>query len=448
MHNSSSPDEQGAKQERFSRAGFIFAAVGSSVGLGNMWKFPYITGKYGGAAFFVLFLICIVLIGLPIMIAELAIGRGGRGNAAASMRRLSGKPLWGGFGLLAVICAFIIMSYYSVVAGWTVHYMLISFVGTLFQSTDYAGVFGDFIGGWAPAGWQLAVMIFCAYITGRGVSSGIEKFNKLLIPAMLILLIVMMVRALTLPGGSAGASYFLQPDFSKLTAASALAALGHAFFSLSLGMGIVLTFGAYVDRSQSLSQATFAVAGGDVLYAILAGLIIFPTCFAFDIEVSQGPGLIFVALPAAFASMPFGAFFGGIFFLLLAIAALTSAVSILEVSVSYAIDRWNWPRRKAAAIVAAACLLYGLPSALSAGGTVPGIMLGGRSFFDWMDFISSNILLPIGGLAVTLFAGFVWKQAASEAGLTGRWAGIWLFMLRYVAPLLMLLVFIHSMGWI
>ncbi|WP_019535496.1 sodium-dependent transporter [Paenibacillus ginsengihumi] len=435
-------------QERFSAKGFIMAAIGSAVGLGNMWKFPYITGKYGGAAFFALFLICLLVIGLPILLAELTIGRGGRGNPSASMRRLSGQRKWGVLGGLAILCPFIILSYYSVVAGWTVHYSIKAFAGTLFSGVGYGQQFEELMSSWVPAFWQLAVMAICALVVGRGVAAGIEKFNKLLIPAMLVLLIMMMIRAITLPGAMSGVQYFLRPDFSMLTPTSVLAALGHAFFSLSLGMGTILTYGAYVDRRQSLSQAALAVTGGDVLYALLAGLIIFPTCFAFGIEVSQGPGLIFAALPVAFEAMPLGTLFGGLFFLLLSIAAITSAVSLLEVPVAFVMERWGWSRSKASAIVATACFMVGLPSALSVGGAVQGLSLAGKSFFDWMDFISSNIMLPVGGLIVALFAGYAWKQAADEAGLAGRAAWLWLALLRYVAPVLVMLIFLHSMGWI
>jgi len=432
--------------ERFSSLGFILAAIGSSVGLGNMWKFPYITGKYGGAAFFLLFTICLVLIGIPVLLAELAIGRAGRGSPFASIRRLSGSKLWGSFGFLSVTGAFVIMSYYAVVAGWTLHYAAISLSGRLFANADYTATFQRFIGSWLPVGWQALVMALTAAVVAGGVSSGIERFNKILIPGLVILLLLLAVRSLTLEGAGEGIAFFLRPDFSKVTAESMVVALGHAFFSLSLAMGCMMTYGAYVEKSQSLGTATLAIAGGDLLYALLAGLIIFPTTFVFGIEPTQGPGLVFMALPAAFSAMPFGSVVGGLFFILLAVAALTSAVSVLEVPVAFVRERFGMGRARAATVTGLACFLVGLPSALSAGGAVKGLAWGGKTFFDWLDFLSSNIILPVVGLGVTLFTGYAWKQAGEEAGLTSGWFRLWIFMLRYVAPILILLVFLHFSG--
>ncbi|NIK79454.1 NSS family neurotransmitter:Na+ symporter [Paenibacillus castaneae] len=432
--------------ERFSSSGFILAAIGSAVGLGNMWKFPYITGQYGGAAFFLLFVICLLIVGLPVLLAELAVGRGGRGNASTSLIRLSGHKLWGGFGFITILGAFVILSFYAIVAGWTMHYAMLSFTGKLFASEDYAMLFSHFNDSWLPVFWQFLVIFLTGFIIMRGVSAGIEKFNKVLIPGLVILLVVLAIRALSLEGAGEGVSFFLKPDFSKLSAESALVALGHAFFSLSLGMGTMMTYGAYVDKRQSLGLATLAVGGGDLIYAFLAGLIIFPTTFVFGLEASQGPGLVFVALPAAFSAMPFGSLFGGLFFVLLAFAALTSTVSLLEVPVAFVREAFKWSRGVSVFVVASLCFLIGLPSAMSLGNKVSWLTFGGKSFFDWMDFVCSNIVLPMGGLVVTLFVGYAWKGAAKEAGLRGWWLQTWLFMLRYVAPLLVLLVFLYSAG--
>ncbi|MDQ0061919.1 sodium-dependent transporter [Paenibacillus harenae] len=447
LHKDSSPNgDNGQSRGKFTSSGFIFAAIGSAVGLGNMWKFPYITGLYGGAAFFFLFIICLLAVGLPVLLAELAVGRGGRGNASSSYYRLSGSKLWGGLGFLSVLGPFVILSFYAIVAGWTLHYAVISFTGKLFENADFGVRFGGFIGSWMIVFWQFVVMLLTGWIVWLGVSSGIERFNKILIPGLVILLLVMVVRVLTLEGAGEGVSFFLRPDFSKLTAESALVALGHAFFSLSLGMGAMMTYGSYVDRRQSLGAATLAIGFGDLLYAFLAGLIIFPTTAVFGLEASQGPGLVFVALPAAFSAMPLGSLFGGLFFLLLAFASLTSTVSLLEVPVAFASDTFGWNRRTSVIIVTLLCFLVGLPSSFSVGGLYSGLSFGGKSFFDWMDFVASNILLPICGLVVTLFAGYVWKGAAEEAGLNAWWFKVWLFMLRFVAPLLVLLVFLYSAG--
>lgn len=447
LHKESAQQNVSGKGERFSSSGFILAAIGSAVGLGNMWKFPYITGLYGGAAFFLLFIVCLLIVGLPVLLAELTIGRGGRGNAASSFVKVGGHRAWAGFGMLSVIGAFMIMSFYAIVAGWTLHYAMLAFSGKLFANSDFAGQFSHFTAGYAPIAWQFVVILLTGWIILRGVSGGIEKFNKILIPGMLILLIVLMIRALTLPGAGDGVSFFLNPDFSKLTTESALIALGHAFFSLSLGMGTMLTYGSYVERGQSLGAATLAIGGGDLLYALIAGLIIFPTTFSFGIDSAQGPGLVFIALPAAFSAMPFGTIFGGLFFILLAIAALTSAVSLLEVPVAFAMGRWGWTRSRAVWIVAPLCFMLGVPAALSFG-AVPSLVFGGKSFFDWMDFLASNVLLPLGGLLITIFAGYFWKKVGEEAGLSAGWFRVWLFVLRYIAPVLVVFVFLHSLGLI
>jgi NSS family neurotransmitter:Na+ symporter len=441
------PMEKGKSAERFTTSGFILAAIGSSVGLGNMWKFPYITGKHGGAAFFLLFIICLIVVGLPILLAEMTIGRGGRGNASVSLFNLSGKKYWGIFGLVSVLTAFMIMSYYGVVAGWTLHYTVESFTGLLFQSgLDYKSKFMLFTSGYMPLLWQAVVMLITGWVVAKGVSGGIEKFNKILIPGFLIILLILMFRSLTLPGAAEGVKFFLKPDFSKLDAESALVALGHAFFSLSLGMGCMITYGSYVDKKQSLGTATLAIGLGDLVYAFIAGLVIFPTVFSYGLKPGEGVGLAFMALPAAFSQMPFGFFFGGLFFLLLAIAALTSAVSILEVPVAYAIHKWQWSRVKASIYVTVICFLVGIPSALSVGGVLSSFQIGGKGIFDLMDFLTSYILMPLGGLVVTLFTGYAWKRAGEEAGLSGFWYKAWMFLLRVVSPILIVLVFLYSIG--
>ncbi|WP_211746893.1 sodium-dependent transporter [Paenibacillus sp. Marseille-Q4541] len=431
--------------ERFSSSkGFILAAIGSAVGLGNMWKFPYITGENGGAAFFLLFIACLIAVGLPVLLAELAIGRAGRGSAASSFVKAGGGKVWGRLGLISVIAPFLIMTFYILVAGWTLHYAIMSFSGRITTDVDFNAQFSSFTGSYLPLVWAFVAMILVAFVVIRGISGGIEKFNKVLIPGMLALLVILMIRSVTLPGAMEGVSFFLSPDFSKLTPEAGLVALGHAFFSLSLGMGTMITYGAFVDRNQSLGSATLAVGAGDLIYAFIAGLIIFPTTFAFGIDPSSGPGLVFVALPAAFSAMPLGWLFGGLFFTLLAIAALTSLVSLLQVPVTYVMEKWNWSRNIAVCSISLLVFLVSIPSALSMG--LIDIEIGKYNFFDFIDFFASNWLLPLGGLIVTLFAGYFWKNAAQEAGLTAKWFRIWLFMLRYVAPILMVFVFLHSTG--
>nr|WP_255298318.1 sodium-dependent transporter [Brevibacillus dissolubilis] len=433
--------------DQFSTSGFILAAIGSAVGLGNMWKFPYITGQYGGAAFFLLFFCCLLFVGLPILLAEMAIGRSGRGNAVSSFYALSQNKIWGKLGFLTVLTPFLILSFYAIVAGWTLHYATISLTGGLFNVPDYTEAFVGFASGYMPLFWQVVTMALTCFVVVKGISGGIEKFNKVLIPGLGIILIVLMIRSLTLPGAAQGVDFFLNPDFSKLGAESALVALGHAFFSLSLGMGAMLTYGAYVRPEQSLGKATLAIGAGDLLYAFIAGLIIFPTAFSYGIEPSQGAGLVFMALPAAFAAMPFGNLFGFLFFILLAIAALTSMVSLLEVPVAYAMNRWNVDRKKATILVTIAVFLLGVPSALAMG-PLADFTIFGKNFFDFMDFITANIMLPLGGLIVTLFTGYAWKRVGEETGISGFWYNVWMFLLRYVAPIMVVLIFAHSLGLI
>lgn len=434
--------------ERFSSAGFILAAIGSSVGLGNMWKFTYETGAHGGGAFFLLFIICILLVGLPVLLGELAIGRAGRGDAVYSFSKVTGKKWWGIFGFVGVLAAFLIMTYYSTIAGWTLHYTVQSLTGELYKNPDYTATFSAFTGSMAPVVWQIVVMLITGFVIARGISSGIERFNKIVIPGLLIILVIMLVRTLTLDGAAEGVRYFLYPDFSQLDFKSALSALGLAFFSLTLGMGAMLTYGAYVEKHQSLPAATIAVGGGDLAYALIAGLIIFPTIFTFGIQPDVGPGLVFVALPAAFASMPLGSLFGGLFFILLAIAAVTSCLALIEVPVAFVMRKWKLSRPKATIFVVLAMYVIALPCTLSSGGVLTDVLVGGRNLFDWVDFITMNIMLPLGGLFVTIVAGYVWKHSAEETGLKGRTLRVWAFIMRFAAPVLIILIFLSSIGLI
>ncbi|WP_028593868.1 sodium-dependent transporter [Paenibacillus assamensis] len=442
----STVDKKAGTTERFSSAGFILAAIGSSVGLGNMWKFTYVTGQNGGGAFFLLFIACLFIVGLPVLMGELAVGRAGRGDAVISFSKLSGKKWWGALGFVAVMAAFLVMTFYSTIAGWTLHYAVQSISGTLFESTDYQAVYDAFTASSAPIWWQIAIFVITGIVIAKGISSGIEKFNKIVIPGLLIILVIMLVRTLTLDGAAEGIRYFLYPDFSQLTFQSALEALGLAFFSLSLGMGAMLTYGAYVEKHQSLSAATLAVGAGDLAYALIAGLIIFPTTFTFGIAPNAGPGLVFVALPAAFAAMPFGNLFGGLFFILLAIAAITSCLALIEVPVAYLMRKYGHGRTKATVFVMIAMYVLALPVTLAAGGVLTDVTFAGRNLFDWLDFVTSNIMLPLGGLFVTILVGFVWKGAGEETGLKGWWLKAWLFSMRYIAPILIVLIFLKYAG--
>lgn len=436
--------------DQFSSIGFIVAAIGSSVGLGNMWKFPYITGIYGGGAFLVLFIICLIAVGIPILLAELSLGRAGRGDAMSSFQALAVKypRFWGAFGFLSVLAAFLILSFYCVVTGWTFYYAIQSFSGALFRDTQYAAHFNEFTGSWTPLIYLVAAVVVSSGVIIKGISGGIEKFNKILIPTLVFLLLILMIRALTLPNGMAGVEFFLKPDLSKLSIQSALVALGQAFFSMSLGMGTMITYGSYVSKQQSLGTATVSVGIGNIIYAVIAGLIIFPTSFSYNLEAAAGPGLVFVALPAAFSDMPFGHFFGGLFFILLAAAALTSCVSVMEVPVAFTMKHLRWSRPKAVGILSVLIVALGIPVSLSVGGPLADWTLFGKIFFDFLDFVASNIFLPIVGLAVTIFIGYVSKKGAEEARLQPKLFSVWIFLLRYIVPVFVLLIFLYSTGLI
>ena len=435
-----------------SRFGFIMAAAGSAVGLGNIWRFPYITGKYGGAAFVLIYLAVVIIIGSSVMLAEFAIGRNAQSDAVGSFRKLGGG-LWPLVGWMGFFCGFVILSYYSVIAGWTVAYMVKSF-GTLMASAA-AGKAGDVFGAFVSdpvqsISYHLIVMAMVGGIVYKGISGGIEKSCKILMPSLFIILLVLIVRSVTLPGAGAGLEFYLKPDFSKITSEAVLAAVGQGFFSLSLGMGCMITYGSYLGKKEYLPTTASTVVFLDTAVAILAGFVIFPAVFAFGIEPGAGPGLTFVTLPAVFAKMPFGMFFSFAFFLLLFIAALTSAISLLEVVVTYAIDQLKWSRAKASIVMATAIALLGIPSALSVGVHIPQI--AGKDFLDAADFLTNNIIMPLGGIFISVFVGWVWADGAkAEVTDNGRVVfpmyTVWLWTCRVIAPVCIAVIFFKGLKW-
>lgn len=435
-----------------SRFGFIMAAAGSAVGLGNIWRFPYITGKFGGAAFVLVYLAVVIVIGMSVMIAEFVIGRNAQSDAVGSFRKLGGGA-WPLVGWMGFFCGFVILSYYAVIAGWTLAYMFKSFGGLMAAAADgKAGdVFGAFVSDPVQSiSYHIAVMVIVSGIVYKGISGGIEKSCKILMPALFVLLLVLIVRSVTLPGAGAGLEFYLKPDFSKLTSEAILAAVGQGFFSLSLGMGCMITYGSYLGKDDYLPATARTVVLLDTSVAILAGFVIFPAVFAFGIEPGAGPGLTFVTLPAVFAQMPMGKIFSFAFFLLLFIAALTSAISLLEVVVTYAIDQLKWNRAKAAIVMGTAIALLGIPSALSVGGHIPQI--AGKDFLDAADFLTNNIIMPLGGIFISVFVGWVWTDGA-KAELTDNGKlvfpmyTVWLWICRVVAPACIAIIFITGLKW-
>jgi NSS family neurotransmitter:Na+ symporter len=449
--NKTGIEQQGRDQWK-SMTGFMLAAMGSAIGLGNIWKFPYITGEYGGSAFIIVYLFCIALIGLPIMLAEFAIGRKTQKDAVSAFKELApGKP-WFVSGLIGVIAAFIILSFYSVVAGWALAYTVKSATGEIM--TAQADKLGDLFGGYiataaTPIIWQLVFMVLTILIVIKGISKGIERWNKILMPTLGVLIIILAIRSLTLPGASAGVDFLFSPDFSALSAEAVLVALGHAFFSLSLGMGAMITYGSYVPKHQNLPKAAFGISIADTCFALIAGLAIFPAVFAFKMDPAAGPGLVFITLPAIFQQMPAGQIFAVLFFALLSIAALTSAISLLEVAVAYFMRKFEWTRNFATVVIGALIFLLGVPSSLSMGAWSEYTIFG-KGFFDAADFVASNVLLPVGGLLITLFIGWGMKAKKSlevaDFSEDSKIGKVWLFIARFVAPVLIVLVLLYVTG--
>lgn len=432
-----------------SKFGFIMAAAGSAVGLGNIWRFPYLTGVSGGGIFVILYLILVAAIGMPIMLAEMAIGRGGGLNAVGSFRKLKGG-LWPMVGWAGVVAGFVILSFYGVVAGWTVAYMFKSF-GPLMSMAAAGGAaeaFQTFTNDYVQViAYQGAFMLATIWIVYKGVGGGIERYCKVMMPSLYIILAILMVRSLTLEGAMKGVEFYLKPDISKLTARTVMSALGQAFFSLSIGMGCMITYGSYLSDRESLPSSVFIVTVMNVAVAILVGFVIFPAVFAFNMEPSSGPGLIFVTLPAVFARMPMGSLFSFLFFTLLFFAAVTSSVSLLEVCVAYMKDEFRWDRGRAAWIIGLACFLLGIPSALSLGDHFPRVF--GMDFLGAMDFLSSNVLLPLGGIFISVFAGWSWFEGARQevrrgGALPKPLEAFWVLACRILAPIAVAWVFVGN----
>ena len=429
-----------------SRFGFIMAAAGSAVGLGNIWRFPYTTGENGGGAFLLIYLAIILGFGLAVVIAEMLIGRAAQKNPVGAFKELGGGA-WPAVGFMGVFTGFIITSFYVVVAGWCLAYVGFMASGKL-ASGDSAlleTTFTSFIAAsGAPLIYAGVFMLLVVMVLAGGVGKGIERANKILMPLLFVLLILLVIRSVTLPGAAEGLRFYLVPDWSEVTLSTFREAIAQAFFSISLGMGTMITYGSYLRAQENVPSSALTVVLLDSSVAILAGLMIIPAVFAAGLNPSAGPGLTFITLPAVFAQMPAGTFFGVLFFVLLSIAALTSAVSILEPMIAYFVDEHKINRRKVVFGVCAVCFGLGVPASLSLG-VMSGIKFFGLNWFDLMDTLANNILLPLGGFFVSLFAGWFWGpralQAMSNDGTINQpWAPLWLFVVRFIAPV--------SIAWI
>lgn len=520
-----------AREHWGSGLGFVLAAAGSAIGLGNIWKFPYITGENGGGAFVLVYLICICVIGLPVMLCEITLGRHTQRNPVGAFRAVSpgssasahsigilvvlgglimlpfGNWGWGllllaigalifrfGWtmaGVMGVLSGFVILSFYSVVAGWTIGYIWKALAGSL--SFDTVAEAESYFKAYSANPWwgiccHGLFILVCIMIIYKGVRRGIERWSKILMPLLLLLLIVLIVRGLTLNGAIEGVRFYLTPDFGKIGARTVLIALGHAFFSLSLGMGAMITYGSYVSREENVFLSTLLICILDTSIAILAGLAIFPAVFALGFEPGTGPGLAFQVLPAVFHQIPGGAVWAALFFLLLFVAALTSGISLLEVVTAYFVDERGWSRHRAAVCFGFLIFLIGIPCALSLHDwsriewlhvfLVRSFRISQASFFDFMDNLASNWLLPLGGLLISVFVGWVWgtRKAVEEirhgsrnfadvhliallAGLRDdpshnspihvlTLASLWGIFIRFISPVAVVVAFLFTVGWL
>jgi neurotransmitter:Na+ symporter, NSS family len=446
-----------------SKLAFVLAAAGSAIGLGNIWGFPTVAGQNGGAAFLVVYLLAVVFIGAPVMLAELIIGRKTQRNPVGAFRALS-RPgsKWVAVGGLGVLTGVMILSFYSVIAGWTLAYVFKTAIGTFEAGADTAAIFGDVAGNaFAAIGWHFLFIVLTVGVVIGGVRDGIERWTKVLMPALFVLLALLVARAVTLSGAPAGLHFYLNPDFSKIDVSVVLAAIGQAFFSLSLGMGAMITYGSYVTKNDDLVSSAFFVTGFDTLIAFMAGLIIFPTLFHAGLEPGTGgPGMVFVVLTSLLGSIPpapyGGIIFGTGFFLLLAIAALTSSVSLLEVAAAWLIDERNVSRHKAAIWLGAAAFVIGIPSALANGAVgwlsnLPGI---GMDFLSFLFTLFGQYSLVIGSLLISIFIGWVWgTRAAGEEvrANDGKFplGRTWTFLIRFVCPVAIVAILLSLvMPWI
>ncbi|MFJ9386250.1 sodium-dependent transporter [Peribacillus sp. NPDC101481] len=442
-----------SKQDQWtSKLGFILAAAGSAIGLGAIWKLPYMTGLNGGGVFFLLFILFTLLIGAPILIAEFTIGRNAQKDAISAYKHIApGKP-WALIGYGGVVASIILLSFFSVVGGWIISYLARSFTGSLSNLTqeEYGNFFNKIISNpYETVIAQLLFMVFTIWVVQGGVSKGIEKANKYMMPSLFILFIILLIRSLTLDGAMEGVKFFLKPDFSALTGETILLALGQSFFALSVGVSVMVTYASYLSKKEDITKSAFSVVGLNIFISLLAGLVIFPAVFALGFSPSSGPGLVFVVLPAVFNEMALGGIFMFIFFILLLFATLTTAFSILEIVVAAMIKGDAAKRKKASWIAGITVFLIGIPSALSFG-VLSDVKIFNLSIFDFADYLTSNIALPVGALFISLFIGYQMKrievQKEFESGAdSGRSLfKIWYFLIRYIVPIMIILVFLKS----
>lgn len=445
------------KRDSFgSRFGALVAMAGSAVGLGNLWRFPYLVGENGGAAFIIIYIMMVFFLCLPIFISEFVVGRRSQQNAYAAFRDLSGGSAWKWVGMFTVIVPLIVLSYYSVIGGWSVEYLLKSITFTFTDGdtrTTMSTMFTDFVSStWMPIIMHTVFLFATTLIVMVGIKDGIEKFSKVMMPLLFFMVLAIAVYSLTLPGAGRGVDYLFKPDFSKIDGHTFAAALGQAFFSLSLGFGTIMTYASYVDKKENPLFQSTATAVSDLMFALIAGVAIMPAVFAFGLDPQSGPGLVFETLPYVFSQMPAGGVIAIAFFMALLVAALTSSISMLEVAVAYLVEEKGLKRVSASLIVFAACWVVGVLCSLSFG-PLSGVKIAGLSIFDFFDSISSNILMTLGSLMTVLFVGWRLKKTdiydeftnGGTLSANARMFGVLWFLIRYVCPLAIIVVFVSGL---
>lgn len=436
------------------RLGVIATTVGSAVGLGNIWRFPFEAGAHGGGAFLIIDLFFIFIVGIPVVCAEFIIGRHTGSNVRGAFRQLAPGKAWGAVGYIGLLASVMILSFYSVVAGWTLEYIYRSVVG-FGGVSSVEGLHGQFdafaTSDWRPLMWTLVFLLMNYVILSRGVQKGIERMSNIMMPLLFVILVIFCVNSLMMPAAFEGLEFLFKPDFSKVTPTVMLSAMGQAFFSLSLGLGCLITYSSYFKKDTRLVRTAGVMASLDTLVAILAGIIIFPAVFTFGMEPAAGPKLVFEILPSVFSRMPGAVIWSTLFFVLLMLASLSSTISMSEISIAYLTDEFGMGRRKATALNIGVAMVLGSLCALSFG-SLSGWTICGMTVFNLFDYVSSNILLPIGGMVISIFVGWVLKRSivneelgASE-GVSPVIVNTIVFCLRYVAPLCIALVFIFGLG--
>lgn len=455
--------EDNKRSEWSGAFGFMVALVGSAIGLGNLWKFPYMVGSNGGAVFLFIYLFFCFIAGIPLIMGELCIGRHTRLEPISAFEKLDARFKFVGY--CGSLCGILIPAYYSVIGGWVLAYIFrfITYITTGIPD-DLNSEFGRFITNpWEPLVWQTMFLAITLYIIYQGVEKGIESYCKIMMPLLFCLLLILVVRSLTLPGAAAGMAFLFEPDFSKINIQTIMNAMGQMFWSVSLGMGIIVTYGSYMRKDTNLVRSAYIIPIADTIAALLAGICIIPAVFAFGIEPTQGPTLTFITLPHVFAKMPLGILFGIIFFVLVLVAALTSNMSLIEVGVSVMMDRYKMTRPRAVLYIGVFTFLLSIPASLSMGiiseeavlgflGPIADITLFKLNMFDFLDYITSNVMMMIAGLGTCVYIGYVWgvgnalREITNEGKVKFALAPVWCFLIRYVSPVFMLIVLLHALS--